>query len=152
MDEVEGVKIFPLKEIPSDKGSVLHMLRNDSEAFSKFGEVYFSEVLPKVVKGWKVHNLQTQNFSVPIGKIKLCLIDKREASPTYGSFKELIIGRPNNYILVTIPPGIWYAFSCIGSQVAIICNLTNIPHNPQESEKMDLEVFGHRDINWFEEI
>ncbi len=44
LDEIEGVIIQPLKQIADNRGSVLHMLKNDSSLFKQFGEVYFSEI------------------------------------------------------------------------------------------------------------
>ena len=38
---IEGVKITKLKQIFDERGKVMHMLRNDSEIFQKFGEIYF---------------------------------------------------------------------------------------------------------------
>ena len=43
-DNIEGVKITPLKIIADDRGSVMHMMRNDSKVFDKFGEIYFSTI------------------------------------------------------------------------------------------------------------
>jgi len=37
---IEGVITTPLKQIPDDRGMVMHMLRRDSKNFSKFGEIY----------------------------------------------------------------------------------------------------------------
>ena len=36
----------------------------------QFGEVYFSKIYPGVIKGWHVHKVMTQNYAVPIGRIK----------------------------------------------------------------------------------
>ena len=41
---IAGIKITPLKIIKDDRGSVMHMLRSDSEIFEKFGEIYFSTI------------------------------------------------------------------------------------------------------------
>ena len=38
-NNIEGIKITPLKIISDDRGSVMHMLRNDSKVFEKFGEI-----------------------------------------------------------------------------------------------------------------
>ena len=70
---IHDVEIIQLKEIFDDKGSVFHMLRSDERQFKSFGECYFSEVNVDCIKGWKKHTLQTQNISVPIGKIKFVL-------------------------------------------------------------------------------
>ena len=102
--KIEGVIFTELKEILDNRGSILHMLRTDSDDFEKFGECYFSEILLGKIKAWKKHKIQTQNIAIPIGEILLVIYDCRKNSKT---FKNLIIskiGRPNNYKRVKIPP------------------------------------------------
>ena len=50
-NELEGVIVQSLKVISDDRGSVLQMLRNDSSLFINFGEIYFSEINPKIING-----------------------------------------------------------------------------------------------------
>ena len=47
---IEGIKITPLKQIEDERGKVMHMLRNDSKNFTKFGEIYFSFTNPNSIK------------------------------------------------------------------------------------------------------
>ena len=47
---IAGVRVSPLKQIPDERGKVLHMLRADAEHFEAFGEVYFSCVWPGAIK------------------------------------------------------------------------------------------------------
>jgi dTDP-4-dehydrorhamnose 3,5-epimerase len=133
---IDGLKITLLKEIADRRGSVLHILRSDSHDFTTFGECYCSETLPGAVKAWKRHRLQTQNFSVPVGKLRLVLFDDRENSRTKGAVSVVELGRPDHYARVTIPPGIWYGFSALGSAPALIVNCADIPHEPGESERL----------------
>ena len=37
---IDGVTITPLKQIFDERGKVMHMMRDDSSVFSKFGEIY----------------------------------------------------------------------------------------------------------------
>ena len=46
---IEGVKIIPKKQI-SERGKIMHMMRNDDPNFTKFGEIYFSYSHPNTVK------------------------------------------------------------------------------------------------------
>ena len=48
---IDGVFIYPLRQIPDERGKIMHMLRADDPYFEKFGEIYFSTVYPGVVKG-----------------------------------------------------------------------------------------------------
>ncbi|NQV15316.1 dTDP-4-dehydrorhamnose 3,5-epimerase family protein [bacterium] len=133
---IEGVIVQELKQIPDERGRIMHMLRIDNPLFEKFGEVYFSEILPGVVKAWKRHKKMTQIFAVPIGKIKLVIYDDRENSISKGNLTVLEIGR-DNYQLVKIPPRLWYGFKCISEHPALLANCTDLPHDPNEVEDRD---------------
>ena len=135
---IHDVKIEPLKIINTEGGSVLHMLRSDSPLFKSFGEIYFSELQPKAIKAWKRHHEQTQNICVPSGAALFVLYDNRVNSPSCGKFMELKLGKTEAYSLLQIPPLIWYGFACLGSSMALLANCANIPHNPLESERIDL--------------
>ena len=136
LNEIEGVIVRPLRQIIDNRGSILHMLRNDSELFNKFGEIYFSEINPGVIKAWKRHKEQTQNLAVPVQKIRLVIYDSRNNSKTCGMIKEYELGRPNNYHLVKIPPMLWYGFQTLGDQIALIANIADQPHHPEEAESL----------------
>ena len=134
--KIEGVVVLPLKQIEDERGAVLHMLRSDSPFFSKFGEIYFSIVNPGVVKAWKRHKAMTQRFAVPVGRIRLVLFDDRADSPSKGRVEEIILGRPDNYVLICIPPMIWYGFKGISEMAALLANCSDLPHDPNESEQL----------------
>ena len=139
---VSGVRITPLKIISDERGAVLHMLRSDSDLFNIFGEVYFSEVNPGVIKGWKSHREMTQNFAVPVGNIKLVIYDNREQSGTYGNVQEIMLGRPDHYCLVQLPPMLWYGFQNVGDTKAILANCADTPHTAGESDVKDIDSLG----------
>lgn len=129
-----GVVARELRQIIDDRGAVLHMLRCDAPDFVRFGEAYFSEILPGAVRAWKRHRAQTQNLAVPMGRVRVVIFDDREASDTRGSVDVLELGRPDAYALLTIPPGLWYGFACVGPTPALIANCVDLPHDPAESE------------------
>ena len=129
----DGVELVELQQIETEGGSVLHMLRSDSPLFRKFGEVYFSEVYSGVVKAWKRHKEMTQHFAVPVGKIRVVLFDDREDSKTKGKVCEYVLGRPDHYALLRIPPMVWYGFMSLSRGPTIIANCTDLPHAHEES-------------------
>jgi dTDP-4-dehydrorhamnose 3,5-epimerase and related enzymes len=131
---IDGVVITPLRQIIDERGKVMHMLREDSPMFQRFGEIYFSTVEPGVVKAWHVHHRMTLNYAVIFGKIKLVLFDDRAASRTRGEIQELFLS-PDNYSLVTIPPLVWNGFKGVGEKAAIVANCSTIPHDPAEIER-----------------
>ncbi|MBI3773313.1 MAG: dTDP-4-dehydrorhamnose 3,5-epimerase family protein [Gammaproteobacteria bacterium] len=131
---IEGVTLTELRQIIDERGAVLHMLRSDSSDFTRFGECYFSEVLPGAVKAWKRHRTQTQNLAVPVGRVRFVIYDDRKLSFTRNKLQIFELGRPDNYLRLRIPPGLWYGFTCISASAALIANCPDFPHDPTESE------------------
>ena len=132
---IMGVALQELAVIPADGGPVLRMLRPDWPLFAGFGELYFSEVLPGAVKAWKQHSRQTQHLVVPVGRLKLAIYDVRPGSASFGQTREYILGRPDCYRLLRIPPGLWYGFTGIGPEKTLVCNCADQPHDPAESSR-----------------
>lgn len=139
---IDGLSLTELRQIGDPRGSVLHMLRSDSPDFVRFGECYFSEVLPGAVKAWKRHRAQTQNLAVPVGRIRIVIYDDRVGGGTYRKLQVLELGRPDAYLRLTIPPGLWYGFSCISPTAALVANCADIPHDPNESETRPVDGSG----------
>lgn len=131
---IEGVSVTPLRQIFDERGKVMHMLREDSPAFSRFGEIYFSSTHPGAIKAWHLHKRMELNYAVVFGEIKLVLYDDRPDSLTRGSLQELFLS-PENYCLVTVPPLIWNGFKGIGDKSAILANCATLPHDPNEIER-----------------
>ncbi len=133
---IAGVVVKGLKQIPDERGKIMHMLREDDPDFERFGEIYFSVVYPGVVKGWHVHKRMTLNYAVISGMIKLVLYDGRKKSKTFGQIQEIFMGE-DNYILVKIPAGVTNGFKGIGRKTAIVANCSTIPHSPDEIIRID---------------
>jgi dTDP-4-dehydrorhamnose 3,5-epimerase len=131
---INGVALTPLRQIFDERGKVMHMLREDSDVFSRFGEIYFSCTHPGVVKAWHLHKEMTLNYAVIYGEIKFVLFDDREGSRTRGEVQELFIS-PENYFLLTVPPLIWNGFKSVGTNTAIVAICTTLPHSPNEIER-----------------
>jgi dTDP-4-dehydrorhamnose 3,5-epimerase len=131
---IAGVICTELRQIESAGGPVLHCARADDTRIGSLGECYFSEVLPGAVKAWKRHRLQTQNFAVPVGRIRIVLYDDRDGSPSHGQILVLELGRPDAYCRLRVPPGLWYGFAGLSTTPALVANCTDLPHDPSESE------------------
>jgi dTDP-4-dehydrorhamnose 3,5-epimerase len=133
---IEGVKVVPLKRIPDERGTIMHMLKRTDPHFREFGEIYFSTVYPTVVKGWHRHEQMTLNYACVFGRIKLVLYDDREAFGTQGELMELFLG-PDDYSLAVIPPGVWNGFKGLSEPYAIVANCCTHPHEPGRSTRLD---------------
>lgn len=133
---IDGVQIHPLRQIPDERGKIMHMLRSDAPHFQGFGEIYFSTVHPGAIKAWHIHKVMTLNYAVVHGMIKFVLFDDRAGSPTRGEVQEIFMGE-SNYCLVTVPPMVWNGFKGYGQEMAIVANCPTHPHDPDEIDRMD---------------
>ena len=131
---IDGLMVTGLRQIIDERGAVLHHMRNDTPEFTSFGECYFSEMVPGAVKAWKRHREQTQNLAVPIGRVRFVVYDDRGLSPTRGGLQIVELGRPDDYNRLCIPKGLWYGFTCLSDQPALIANCADLPHDPADAE------------------
>ena len=139
MDEItrlaSGAVVTPLRRIANPKGDVYHGLKASEESFKGFGEAYFSTVVPGVTKGWKRHSLMTLNLVVPVGTIEFHLRSED------GSVFETVRLGEERYARLTIPPGVWVAFTGIGNSLNLLLNVASIAHDPEEAVNLPLEHF-----------
>ena len=133
---IDGVQIIPLKRIPDERGTVLHMLRNTDAHFQQFGEIYFSTIYRGVVKGWHRHREMTLNYACIFGRIKLVIYDDREDSATRGELMEIFLG-PHNYSLVIIPPETWNGFKGMSEPYAIVANACTHAHDASRTSRLN---------------
>jgi len=133
---IKDVIITPLKRFPDERGTVMHMMKATDPDFKSFAEVYASTINPGAVKGWHFHTLKTRSYVVLAGMIKLVLYDEREGSATRNVLQEVFLG-DDNYVRVTIPPGIWSGFKGISQGPAIVCDIVDHGQDPEESRRLD---------------
>jgi len=131
---IHGIKTKQLKLIPDERGRLMEILRCDEELFTKFGQVYMTTTYPQVIKAWHYHKLQTDNFVVVKGMLKLVCYDAREDSPTKGEINEFFIGEHNN-TLVQIPAGVYHGWKCISESEAVVINIVSEPYNYQQPDE-----------------
>lgn len=135
-DQIEGVRVTPLRQIHDERGKIMHMLRGDSPDFIGFGEIYFSCIHQGAIKAWHIHHEMTLNYACVFGKIKFVLVDLRPESPTAGNYMEVYIG-PECYSLVTVPLMVWNGFKGVAEGTSIVANCTDISHRPDEIDRLD---------------
>ena len=133
------IKKTKLKIIACEGGDIMHALKNNESSYKKFGEVYFSKVDQYCIKGWKKHLEMTCNLVVPIGNVKFVFFDSN-----LQFISEESIGQ-NNYLRITTPPGIWFAFQGLSKECNLILNIADITHSENEIERLPLEEINY---NW----
>jgi dTDP-4-dehydrorhamnose 3,5-epimerase len=137
---IKGLSLFPLKQISDERGAVYHFLKSTSPSFKGFGEAYYSKINESVIKGWKLHKSISQNFCVPYGKVRIVIYDDRLGSSTKGVVNEITLDDNENYNLLNMVPGLWYSFKCESDGFALLSNIIDMPHTPDESVTLPLET------------
>jgi dTDP-4-dehydrorhamnose 3,5-epimerase len=133
---IEGVIITQLDIIDTPGGDVMHVMKDTSAGYSKFGEAYFSQAHSGAIKAWKRHKTMVLNLVVPVGKIRFVLFDDRKVSS--GKFQEVILSK-ENYCRLTVPPMIWVGFQGLGSGINLLLNIASIVHSPEESDRKPVD-------------
>ena len=139
---IKDILITPLDIIDTPGGDIMHAMKGSSAGFSGFGEAYFSQIDKGAVKAWKRHKKMVLNLIVPVGKIRFVLFDDREVSNS--QFQEVTLSK-DNYCRLTVPPMIWMGFQGISASGAMLLNIANIEHNPDEADRLEIEKINY---NW----
>ena len=133
---VNQISITPLKRIEAAGGDVLHGIKCSDPGYVDFGEAYFSIVKAGAIKAWKRHLRMTLNLVVPQGMVFFVFIDEESM------IREEVAGE-ENYVRLTVPPGIWFGFKDICYKESMVLNIASIPHDPGEVERRPLADFDY---------
>ena len=125
-NELENIKVKPLKIINLSLGNIMHVLKKNELKNRIFGEAYFSKIKFNKIKAWKFHSKMILNLVVPYGAVKFVFYSKRN-----NRFRVIKIGE-HQYKRLTVPPKIWFGFKGIGKPESIVLNISNIQHDPKE--------------------
>ena len=141
---IAGVKYYPLRKFPDERGVVWHMMKQSDEAFDKFGEIYFTSIFKGVIKAWHIHTKMDLNYACIVGRVKIVLFDGREDSKTHGVIEEYWLGE-DNYSLLHIPHGVTNGMIGITKGLSVVANCATLEHDPEEILRVDLSDVQY---NW----
>lgn len=130
-----GVEFTKLKKIAHPNGNIFHALKASEHHFNFFGEAYFTTINNQRTKGWKLHKEMVMNLIVISGEVDFHFYDA-ETLKTYTAR----LGQ-SNYGRLTVPAGIWMAFSGKGNGMNLILNIASLEHDPDEAVNAPLEKF-----------
>jgi dTDP-4-dehydrorhamnose 3,5-epimerase len=128
--------------VPSQKGAVLHIMKDSDSTFKGFGEAYFSTVRPKEIKAWKLHTKMVCNLVVPIGEVHFVLFTEYLGKLRFLYETKL---SKENYARLTIFPNVWFGFQNPTLEESLILNIANIKHDPLEEQRKNLDEIYY---NW----
>ena len=141
---LSGMIKTELSIIDGDTGSVFHGIKKTDKGFREFGEVYFSSVIKDSIKAWKLHKQMTLNLIVPVGSVLFYFVDVRENSSTFNDVYKIVFSK-QAYFRLTVPPGIWFGFKGISDGLNLICNVADMPHDPNEVMRKSINEI---DMDW----
>jgi dTDP-4-dehydrorhamnose 3,5-epimerase len=136
---LNNIIITQLSTFDVDGGRVMHGIKKNDLGYAGLGEVYFSYIDPKAVKAWKMHNRMTLNLVVPLGKVRFVFCDPLNV----GHCRVEDIGN-DNYVRLTVPPGIWFGFQGIALHPSLVTNIADLQHDPAEVERKAVSSFDYR--------
>jgi len=131
-----GYYLHGLQRVNVEGGDVLHALTCLSENFHGFGEAYFSTIHPGAIKAWKLHTKMTMNLIVPVGNVRFVFPELENECVQIGE---------DAYQRLCIYPGTWFGFQGLGKGSSLILNIADIVHHPDESQKVEKQIF---DFDW----
>jgi dTDP-4-dehydrorhamnose 3,5-epimerase len=134
---IKDLLLTPQKIISVPGGDVLHAMKTGEVGFSGFGEAYFSMVDYRAIKAWKRHQEMTLNLVVPLGSIRFVVCDDRGGQEPL--LEEITLSH-ENYCRLTVPPMVWLGFQGISENTSMLLNISNIPHDPIESDRRELDT------------
>ncbi len=143
---IKGIKIKKLKRINDERGFLMEILRNDDEIFEEFGQAYVTCVKPGYVKGWHMHENQTDHFVCVKGNAKVVLCDKRKDSETFNEVNEFFLGEKNK-ILLKIPKKVMHGFESEDDKEALILNFPTKTYDYEKPDEIRLP-FDSKEITY----
>lgn len=145
---IHDVRTKKLPVMPDERGWLMEILRvDDTEFFTKFGQVYVSATYPGVVKAWHYHKEQVDHFACVAGMVKLVLIDTRDDSPTNGAVNEFFLGTQNP-MLVQVPNLVYHGWKCISLEPSLVVNVTTEPYRYADPDEYRLDPHGTLPYDW----
>ena len=129
----KSIKLRKNKIIPNQKGDIIKFINKNSKNFSRFGEIYFSEVKKNKTKGWNIHYRYQCILAVPFGEVDFSFFNQKSKNK---KIKKITISKKNNYSIV-VPAGTWFSFRS-NVKLSIVTNLLSGIHNNKETDKSNI--------------
>jgi dTDP-4-dehydrorhamnose 3,5-epimerase len=148
-NQIEGVKIIPLKRFVDCGGSFSEIMRFDKDTPIEFKgfdlkQANYSEILPGAIKAGHYHlNQEDIWFVPPSSRVLVGLKDLRDGSKTYEVVQRLIMG-DGHASLLFIPRGVLHGVANLWQKPASLIYFVNQNFDPKKPDENRLppEEFG----------
>ena len=113
---------------------------NDVFGVATRGDINLSYIYPGRIVAWHRHQRQTDHWYVVKGFLKVGLMDDDR------NVRWVYLGE-NDRRTLSIPPGIWHGYMCLGNEEAILMYYITEKYNQEhpDEERMSVEESG---VDW----
>lgn len=134
---IEGVRQRSTPNHLDHRGGVFEIFEGENEFFgSPLVYAYQFSVRPHQMKGWGLHELKTDRYTIIAGEILLFLWDDREGSPSRGVVQKLVMS-DRGVRQVIIPVGVWHLSVNVGDEEARLVNFpTDVYHHEAPDRRL----------------
>jgi dTDP-4-dehydrorhamnose 3,5-epimerase len=141
---IEGVAFRRLAPHSDHRGSLVPFL-DTRDPFWIEPVVYAYEITIRSgrIKGWGMHEHQTDRYFVASGNVRVVLYDGRPDRSSYERFAQFFFTDATPGMLA-IPPGVWHADQNWGETDARIVNFPTRPYDAASPDKLRLDP--HSDV------
>ena len=112
------IKKKKIKIIKNNNSKIIKFVNKNQLPFKKFGEIYFSELKPKISKDWKFYNNRNQYLTVIQGRVMFSFKKNKESKE-----KKILLKYSDKIDAIFIPKNCYYKFECISKKKSIIVNI-----------------------------
>ena len=143
-ESIEDVIFQRLAPLADHRGSLVPFL-DTRDRFWTEPVVYAYEIMirPGRIKGWGMHEQQSDRYFVAAGNVRIALYDGRPDQGSHGRIAQFFFTDATPGLLA-IPPGVWHADQNWGKTDARIINFPTHPYDPAEPDKFRIDP--HSDV------
>lgn len=127
---IDGVKTRSTANHIDHRGSVFEIFEGDMSFWeTPIVYAYQFSVRPHQMKGWGLHELKTDRYTIITGEVLLFLWDDRPGSATRGVVQKVVLS-DRAVRQVVIPVGVWHLSLNLGAEEARLINFpTDVYHH-----------------------
>lgn len=144
IESIQGVVFKRLAPLADHRGSLLPFL-DARDSFWSEPVVYGYEIMirPGRIKGWGMHQQQTDRYLVATGNLRIALYDGRPDQESHRRIAQFFFTEATPGLLA-IPPGVWHADQNWGEMDARIVNFPTHPYDHANPDKFRIDP--HSDV------
>jgi dTDP-4-dehydrorhamnose 3,5-epimerase len=138
LDPIEGVRYRLARPVSHYHGHLSEIYREDwNLTNAALVQVTMTTTFPGSVRAWGLHRFTIDRLFAATGSLMIICYDARQASPTYGSINEFMLGGRNQG-LVLIPPGVYHGWKNVGDDEATIISMPSRLYDYDAPDRWEL--------------